>query len=114
MKMLERAELTETERLAVEEAARRVKSELPVARVILFGSKARGSSGADSDIDLLILTSEPVTTELRRAISDRLFEVSLDRNVALASVVTSETDWSEGLTRHTLLHSEVERDGCEI
>ncbi len=112
--MLESAKLVERERNSILEASRTLKSDLPVTRVILFGSKARGTGEPDSDIDLLVLTSCPVTTELRAAISARLAGVNLRNDVALASVVVSEQDWSSGLIRHMLIHGEVERDGCEI
>ena len=114
MKTLERAELTVNEIRSIREAVRLMKSELPVTRVMLFGSKARGTARPDSDIDLLVLTSDPVTPELRREISSRLFDVSLYNNIPLSSIVISEHDWSEGLIRHMLIHSEVERDGCTV
>ena len=61
MRTLDRAKLSEKERRAIEEAGLLLKSDLPVERVILFGSKARGTGAEDSDIDLLVLTSRPVT-----------------------------------------------------
>jgi predicted nucleotidyltransferase len=114
MRTLDRAGLSKEERSAVEEAAMLLKSDLPVERVILFGSKARGTGTEDSDIDLLVLTSRPVTPLLRREVSDRLFEVNLRNDVLLCSTMVSEEDWSNGLIRHMLIHSEVERDGCEV
>ncbi len=113
MKTLECATLTGNETSSIREVVRLIKAELPVTRVIVFGSKARGTARPDSDIDLLVLTSETVTPELRREISGRLFDVSLRNDVPLSSIVVSEDDWSEGLIRQTLIHSEVERDGCE-
>jgi len=56
----------------------------------------------------------PATPKLRREISGRLFEASLRHDVTLSSVVTSESDWSGGPIHWMLIHSEVERDGCEI
>jgi predicted nucleotidyltransferase len=114
MKMLESAKLVEKERNSILEASRSLKLDLPVTRVILFGSKARGTGEPDSDIDLLVLTSCPVTASLRAAISDQLAGVNLRNDVALASVVVSEQDWSNGLIRYMLIHREVERDGVEI
>ena len=114
MKTLERTTLTGNEIRSIREAADLVKSELPVTRVILFGSKARGTASAGSDIDLLVLTSDPVTPALRREIYSRLFDVSLNNDVPLSSVVVSERDWSEGLICHMLIHSEVEREGCTV
>ena len=48
------------DRAAVLEAAAVLAALLPVERVVLYGSKARGDDDAESDIDLLILTSRPM------------------------------------------------------
>ena len=114
MKTTESANLTEKERLSILQAAQALKSDLPVTRVILFGSKARGTGESDSDIDLLVLTSCPVTSQLRAAISERLADINLRNDVLLTSVVVSEQEWLRGLIRHMLIHSEVERDGFEV
>ena len=114
MKTLESAKLTQKERDSIIKASRVLKTELPIMRLILFGSKARGTGEADSDIDLLVLTSCPVNSKLRTAISDRLADINLQNDVLLTSVVVSEQDWSNGLIRYMLIHSEAERDGCEI
>lgn len=114
MRTLETAKLSQKERESILEAVKALKSDLPVTRVILFGSKARGEPQPDSDIDLLVLTSCPVSGRLRATISDRLADINLQNDVLLTSVVISEQDWSSGLIRYMLIHDEVERDGCEI
>ena len=114
MRKVEGIKLADKERVSILEAAQTLKSELPVTRVILFGSKARGKGDPDSDIDLLVLTRGPVTRALRQAVSDKLAEINLQNDVLLTSVVVSEEQWSNGLIRYMLIHSEVERDGCEI
>jgi len=114
MKTLENANLNEKEQDSILEVSEVLKADLPVTRVILFGSKARGTGEVDSDIDILILTFCPVSSELREAISERLADINLQNDVSLTSVVVSEQDWSSGLIRHMLIHSEIERDGCEI
>ena len=114
MRKVEGIKLADKERVSILEAAQTLKSELPVTRVILFGSKARGKGDPDSDIDLLVLTRGPVSRALRQAISDKLAEINLQNDVLLTSVVVSEEQWSNGLIRYMLIHSEVERDGCEI
>jgi predicted nucleotidyltransferase len=39
----------------IDEAGRRIAAAAPGARVILFGSHARGEAGPDSDVDLLVI-----------------------------------------------------------
>ena len=42
----------------IAEAGRRLSEAAPEARVILFGSHARGDADRDSDLDLLVIESE--------------------------------------------------------
>ena len=114
MKTLDQAKLTEIERKSVKEAARVLTSELPVTRVILFGSKARGDAEPDSDIDLLVLTSCPVTTELRHEITHRLCGINLDYDVCLSRIAVSEEEWESGLIRHMPIQNNIEREGCMV
>lgn len=114
MKTLNDIDLAENERRAIEELAAALKSELPVTRVILFGSKARGTAEPDSDVDVLVLTSCPVTCALRDEVSDRAFEANLRHDVLVCPVTIWQDEWTDGLVRYLLIHSEVERDGCEV
>ena len=114
MRTLDSVTISENERAAAVRARETLMADLPVSRVVLFGSKARGQGDSYSDIDLLVLTSCPVNSKLRRDVSDRLAEINLQNDVMLSSVVVSEKDWSDGLIHHMLIHSEVEKDGCQI
>lgn len=114
MNMLEHMGLTQSERRVLQDVSRILKAELPVTHVILFGSKARGDARPDSDMDLLVLTSKPVTRELRSGVRRRAFDLGLRDDVLLTPIVMTEEEWSGGLVRHMLIHSEIERDGCEV
>jgi len=59
----------------VKESVRKID---PKAKVILFGSKARGSSKKDSDWDFLILTSQKVNEKLKRTIRENLIDTELE------------------------------------
>jgi predicted nucleotidyltransferase len=114
MKALDTINLVEKDRNSLIQAARVLKSELPVSRVILFGSKARGQGDVYSDIDILVIMSCPVTTQVRGVVSDKLAEINLENDVLLSSVVVFEKDWTDGLIRFMPIYTEVQRDGCEI
>jgi len=114
MKALDTINLVERDRNSVVQAARALKSELPVSKVILFGSKARGQGDIYSDIDILVIMSCPVTTQVRGVVSDKLAEINLQNDVLLSSVVVFEKDWSDGLIRYMPIYTEVQRDGCEV
>ena len=106
--------ITSSDQMIINLAAQRLKKQLPVSRVILFGSKAKRADHAESDIDLLVLTSTPITPSLRAAISGCLADINLQHDTALSSVAVYEQEWEHGIARYTLLHDEVQRDGIEI
>jgi uncharacterized protein len=114
MRTLDRIKLAEKDRTSVLQAAQSLKSELPVSKVILFGSKARGQADVYSDLDILVVLSCPVTARLRDRVSEKLAEINLQNDVVLSSVVVFEKDWADGLIRYTPIHAEIQRDGCEV
>lgn len=114
MKTLDSIPLTEMDRDSVLQAARVLRSDLPVSRIFLFGSKARGQADLRSDLDLLVVISCPVTPRLREAVSEKLAQINLDNDVLLSSVVVWEQDWEDGLVRYMPIYAEVQRDGCEV
>lgn len=50
---------------ALQEIVRRIADAYHPLRIFLFGSKARGTDGPDSDYDLLIVVSDDAPPELR-------------------------------------------------
>jgi predicted nucleotidyltransferase len=111
MKTLNEIPLAPNERAAIEAAARVLREALPVREVILFGSKARGDSDAESDIDLLLLTRRPLTYNEENLIVDLILPIELDHRVILSILEISETEWFEGVYQVLPLRFEVERDG---
>ena len=77
---------TTTENL-IAEAGRRLAEAAPDARVILFGSHARGEAGPNSDLDLLVIEPELGS---RRAEFVRLREELRGLEVAIDLILVSD------------------------
>lgn len=87
-----------TDEALIAEAGRRLSVAAPDARVILFGSHARGEAHSDSDLDLLVIEPEVKSrraefVRLREALGD--LGVPVDLFVVPASHV-DEWDHFEG------------------
>jgi predicted nucleotidyltransferase len=65
----------------------------PGAKIILFGSRARGNFSKDSDWDFLILTKMSVTQELKNRICDTLFEAELETEEVLTGIIQNKVEW---------------------
>ena len=83
----------------------------PGAEIILYGSRARGDAGPDSDWDLLILVDGLVDNARKSAIRNQLYEVEWTLGEVLTSTIYSRQDWNSPLYRAMPFHQNVDRDG---
>jgi len=90
MKTIDNLKLPKTEDQAIREASGQLKELFPVEAVILFGSMARKEHDQESDIDLLVLTTRPITWE---------------------EIIVEKQDWEKGPISLLPIHSEIEKDG---
>lgn len=111
MRRLEDIPLQRNDRLAIERATTVLKARFPVERIILYGSKARGTDAPDSDIDLLVLTSRALSWPDQERLIAALYPIQLEYGVLLSPLVVEQADWEQGLHSVLPIHDEVERDG---
>jgi predicted nucleotidyltransferase len=113
--VIKTARLNDNEKTALQVFTNRLQSNYAqqVQQISLFGSKARGDSSPDSDIDILVIVRQGDRT-LRHEIIDIASEISLEFDVLISPRVISEKRWQtkqgfslyRNITRDALLISE--------
>lgn len=85
----------------------------PKARIILYGSRARGNERPDSDWDILILTGYPVDITKERQFRNALYELELKTGEPFSLFVYSKNDWD---TRQifTPFYANITREGIGL
>ncbi len=86
----------------------------PGAQVILYGSRARGDAKPDSDWDLLILVDGSVDVQRTAAVQRRLYQLELETDTVLSSIVHSKETWASPLYRAMPFHDNVIREGIDL
>lgn len=75
-----------------------IKSIVPNAIIILYGSYARGEEEVESDIDILILLDkDKVTWNDEKKVKYPLYDIEFDIGKIISPLVLSKKDWE---TRH--------------
>jgi predicted nucleotidyltransferase len=111
-KPLALSQVTKKENKALQSFIQRLQDELgqQIVQIILFGSKARGNSAADSDVDVLILAKNE-DRQLQKAISKISSQIDLDYDILLNSLLIAEKRWTQMSKERFSLCRNVERDG---
>ena len=70
----------------------------PEAKIILYGSFARGDNRKDSDMDIIILLEkDQVSREDEKKVKYPLYDIEFDSGQVISPLVLSRKDWE---TRH--------------
>lgn len=111
MRTLDEIVLAENERRAIEAATDALRALFPIADIVLFGSKARGDSDPESDIDLLVLTDRRLDRNEEQTIGQALFDIGLRFDVIFGPLILEAKEWRQGVHSVLPIHAEVEREG---
>lgn len=107
-----------TEPIERKELLKRVKSVVqklsPEAEIILYGSRATGTARADSDWDFLILVPSLEDKKLEAEIKDSLYEVELETDTVLSSIVRTKQEWMSSRYAVVPLRQQVENYGVPV
>jgi uncharacterized protein len=86
-------------------------AKLPLYRLILFGSRARGDADYYSDLDVVVVLDGPLDEAAREVISDCAWEAGFAQGVVVVPVAFSRHEWENGPERHSLLAQAVAAEG---
>lgn len=86
----------------------------PEAALVLYGSRARGRPRADSDLDLLVLLREAMSSEKKNRIHDSLYEIGLAHDIVISTIIKTRTDWEQPITQATALYQSIQQEGILV
>jgi predicted nucleotidyltransferase len=104
--------LTQEERTAVMEFAELIRKRFGsmIKEIILFGSKVRGKSEKESDIDILLVLSS-LSWEIKKSISEQAAEENMKHNVLISTVRYDASTWDDPVIKASPFAKTVRREG---
>jgi predicted nucleotidyltransferase len=99
---------------ALSEIKRRLLEQFDIKAFVLYGSVARGQADEESDVDLLIVTSKPLTRFERHEITNVVFEVNLRYDTTFSTLVVDLKSWETGIISVLPVRDEIIQDGVQV
>jgi predicted nucleotidyltransferase len=98
-----------------------IKKRLPadlannLKRLIIFGSRAKGESTEDSDLDIIALVNKK-TSEVEKELDDIVYQVMWDNdfNPIISLKVFQESNYIDALNKGFSFYMHVEKEGVAV
>ena len=100
--------------LLLDKVKNTVKQIEPSAEIILYGSRAREDFHEGSDWDFLILVDGIVDAVRTDRVRHAIYDVELETNEILSSIVKNRQEWLSPKFRIIPLHENIDREGIVI
>jgi predicted nucleotidyltransferase len=105
--------LSAEDRKIATEFKRRLMAVLPVLDLRVFGSRARGGFGPDSDLDVFVEV-ETCTPDQRQAINELAWEVGFELDRVISPLVATPDHLERGPLGASPLILQIEREGIKV
>ncbi|MFC1822578.1 nucleotidyltransferase domain-containing protein [Thermodesulfobacteriota bacterium] len=101
------------------EILERLKTEINLYKVILFGSLAYGRPETDSDVDILVVTGENRVPGSYKEKSDNYLKISrllrdLNKKIPIDIIVMTKTQWQSFIEKKSGFAREILEHGIEL
>jgi uncharacterized protein len=114
MKLVDDISMTPEQRGALTEIKRRLLEKFDIKALVLYGSFARGQADEESDLDLLVVTAQPMTRLERHEITNAVFGVNLQYDTNFSTLVVDRKSWETGIISVLPIRDEILRDGISV
>ena len=84
------------------------------AEIVLYGSQARAEAMPDSDLDLLVIANDSVTSTQKREIHDAIYEIGLEYDIVISLIITSRQQWESPVTKLLPLYKSITQEGIRV
>lgn len=91
------------ERAVVKKFKSLLLKQVPLHRIILFGSLARGDADPESDMDVVVIVKGEDSKEMREYVSECAWEAGFEDGIVVVPVVFTLDEWEHGPERQSLL-----------
>ncbi len=107
--------LTPNERAALDKYVARLREMYGdrLVRVVLFGSKARGDSDAESDLDVLVVLNDG-DWRFRDEVALAAYEPMIEQGVVLSPLVVDVADYAWWQEHHAPIYHNIRAEGIEL
>ena len=113
-RLVKKGFISKSEKKALDQLVTELKRFWPGSKGKVFGSKVKGTSDEESDLDILILLPNDVTKEIRRQIIHRAFDINLTFGTNISTLIMSEKEWNSDLFSFLPIHSFIEEEGVPL
>ncbi len=115
MRRLDEArEVTERIRRLLRNIGAIIRSELPKADVLRYGSVARGTQDVESDYDILVLSDAPLSRARQGMICSAIFDWELDEGIVESLLFRTQSEWDSAGLRRSPFRREVQWDAVAL
>ena len=106
--------LTPNESTAVRRLKEILTRDFGLVKLVLYGSKARGDSHRESDIDVLLVLRDEFDWRTKHAVYDVCFDINLEYDVLLQPIIYSQARYDDPVIRATPLCQNVLEEGVAV
>jgi predicted nucleotidyltransferase len=107
-------QLSEPIRVLLLRCAEAVRRDYPDAKIVLYGSQARGEATPESDVDMLVLLNSEITSQERSLMHDKLYEIGLECDMVISAMIESVPQWEQPMSKATPLYRAVQDEGILV